>query len=189
MAQTAQPPAAAPTETKATLSPANSLKASRAGDGMCPLRTERKGFLSGSGSEIFKLCERADVLILDWDLFGADGANIMPLIADLIDLSRSTIPHHSRLCAIKPDLDHVAAGVIYDNLQLRKLAPEPVQRTTISAGATRVVVWGKPDVVGRPAGSKQLEVPEEYLADQVMRSSRACTAEFSPLTPSTVWQV
>jgi hypothetical protein len=148
------------------------LVESFAREGMvCALYEPKAEFPSGNESEIFRLCERADVLILDWDLFGEDGKNILPLITNLIDQSQSTIPHHTRLCAIytnKPDLARVA-NAVYESLQARGLKSQPVQQvTTLIAGATRVVVWGKPDVVGRPPDSKSLEVREEELADHVI---------------------
>ena len=147
------------------------LVESFAREGMvCALYEPKVGFVSGNTSEIFKLCERADVVILDWDLFGEDGMNILPLIANLIDQSQATIPHHVRLCAIytsKPDLMRVA-NAVYEHLHARKVELEPIQLTTIVAGATRVVVWGKPDVVGRSTAGHSLEVPEEDLAGHVI---------------------
>lgn len=147
------------------------LVESFAREGMvCALYEPKAGFANDNGSEIFKLCERADVLILDWDLFGEDGSNILPLIANLVDQRQNTIPHHARLCAIyttKQDLERVA-NAVYENLRTCGLKLEPVQKTTLVAGATRVVVWGKPNVVGRTPESQLLEVPEDKLAGHVI---------------------
>lgn len=116
--QTAESPPTLTPETKPPYHP-KQLVQSFARKGMvCTLYEPELGFKSGKGSEIFTLCERADVVILDWDLFNEDGRNIVPLISALVDQSQNTVPHHARLCAIytsRPNLQHVAQ-VIYENL-------------------------------------------------------------------------
>jgi len=135
---------------------------------VCALYEPQPGFTSGPGSELFRLCERADVVILDWDLFGADGANILPLIENLADSSQNTVPHHIRLCVIyttKPDLFRVANS-IYERLRSSaSLGAADSEGSTIVAGATRVVVFGKPNVTGRTEEGRALEVREENLAE------------------------
>lgn len=148
------------------------LVESFAREGMvCALYEPAEKFDTAPESELFKLCERADVVILDWDLFHEDGRNILPLIQNLVDQSQSSIPHHSRLCVVyttKPDLGRVASA-IYDHLHNAKLEVQDVQdNTTLVAGATRIIVLGKPDVTGRPAELKHLEVREQDLATRVI---------------------
>lgn len=148
------------------------LVGSFAKEGMvCALYEPEKGFDTETNSEIFKLCERADAVIFDWDLYGEDGRNIMPLIKNLVDNSQNSVPHHVRLCVIyttKPNLGHVA-NAVYEHLKNANLKVEPIQESlTLLAGATRILVLGKPNVIGRTDESKALEVLEENLASRVI---------------------
>lgn len=47
---------------------------------ICALYEPEEKFDNSPGSELFTLCEKSDAVILDWDLFNEDGANILPLI-------------------------------------------------------------------------------------------------------------
>lgn len=149
------------------------LVESFAKEGMiCALYEPKENFVADKDSELYKLCERADVVVLDWDLYGMDGKNILPLISNLVDESQNSIPHHSRLCVIyttKPDLARVG-GAIYDHLNTAKLQVQDVIKpATLVAGATRIVVLGKPNVPGRSPEIKALEVAEEDLAIRIIQ--------------------
>lgn len=138
---------------------------------VCALYEPDQGFASAPDSEIFKLCERADVVILDWDLYNEDGRNILPLIANLVNQSQTTVPHHVRLCAIystKPDLFRIS-NQIFDTLQKAGLSVEPLAKNSLVAGSSRIVVLGKPSA-GRPKEQIELaEVQEADLADRIIR--------------------
>ena len=148
------------------------LVGSFAREGMvCALYEPTEDFDTSKGSEIFNLCERADAVIFDWDLFNENGKNILPLIGNLVNDSQNSVPHHVRLCVIytnKPDLERIASSV-YDYLKGVGLEVEPVQKPlALLAGATRIIVLGKPKVVGRTVENKALEVLEVDLADRVI---------------------
>lgn len=138
---------------------------------VCALYEPTEGFDTATGSEIFTLCERADAVIFDWDLFREEGRNILPLIKNLVDDSQNSVPHHVRLCVIytnKPDLERVA-NAVYEHLKNASLKVEPVQKPlALCAGATRIIVLGKPNVHGRTDENKALEVLEENLAARVI---------------------
>ncbi len=138
---------------------------------VCALYEPSEGFETTKGSEIFNLCERADAVIFDWDLFNSDGKNILPLIRNLVDDSQNSVPHHVRLCVIytnKQDLERVA-NAVYEYLKNAPLEVEPVQKPlALHAGATRIIVLGKPNVTGRTEENKTLEVLEENLAARVI---------------------
>jgi hypothetical protein len=138
---------------------------------VCALYEPSAGFETAKGSEIFNLCERADAVIFDWDLFGEDGRNILPLIKNLVDESQNSVPHHVRLCVIytnKPDLERVA-NAVYEHLNNAMLEVELIQKPlALHAGATRIIVLGKPNVTGRTEENKALEVLEENLAGRVI---------------------
>jgi hypothetical protein len=164
-----QPQAIAP-EAPPAYHPKNLLE-SFAREGMvCALYEPRADFDAGPESEIFKLCARADVVILDWDLYRRDGDNLLPLIENLVAESANTVPHHVRLCAIyttKPNLRSVA-DAIFGHLQKASLKVEPEQALTLTAGATRIIVLGKPGVTGRTPESKANEVDEDQLASRII---------------------
>lgn len=148
------------------------LVESFAKEGMvCALYEPPENFENSTDSELFKLCERADVVIFDWDLFHEDGQNILPLIRNLVDQTQNSTPHHSRLCVIyttKPDLSRVSSA-IFDDLRKADLGVKDVQDlTTLVAGAMRIIVLGKPGAPGRSDEIKAFEVPEEKLADRVI---------------------
>lgn len=148
------------------------LVESFAKEGMvCALYEPAEGFKSDRDSELFKLCERADVVILDWDLFGEDGNNILPLIVDLTSESQSQVPHHVRLCIIytlKPDLEKVANRV-FEALSATKQKCSVQDQCKIDAGTTRIVVLGKPGAVTRQDEFKNREVKETDLAQRVIQ--------------------
>jgi hypothetical protein len=138
---------------------------------VCALYEPSDGFASGRDSELFKLCDRADIVILDWDLFNEDGRNITPLLKNLADAGQSSVPHHVRLCVVyttKPDLVRVANQIFQalDGQTTNEVRVE--DETTIIKGATRIVVLGKPNINGRSAVSQAREVSESKLADRVI---------------------
>ena len=138
---------------------------------VCALYEPSNGFASGRDSELFKLCDRADIVILDWDLFDEDGRNITPLLNNLANAGMSSVPHHVRLCVVyttKPDLVRVTNQIFQalDGQTTNEVRVE--DETTIIKGATRIVVLGKPNISGRSAVSKAREVSESDLADRVI---------------------
>lgn len=159
--------------TKASFHP-KQLVDSFAKEGMiCALYEPEERFDSSPGSELFTLCEKADAVILDWDLFNEDGANILPLIKNLVSEDHTNIPHHARLCIIytsRPDLLRVIGEIItfLEKFDLPSIPPDATAPTTLVVGATRVVVLGKPESPGRTSESKALEVEEEALASRVI---------------------
>lgn len=148
------------------------LVESFAKEGMvCGLYQPAVGFSVDRESELYKLCERADAVILDWDLYQEGGENITPLIANLVDQSQGAMPHHVRLCVVytaTPDLFRVG-NKVYEKLLERDLRVEAFDDgSVLIAGATRICVFGKPDVVGRSEPAKALEVREADLASAVI---------------------
>jgi hypothetical protein len=136
---------------------------------VCALYEPAKGFTTGTDSEIFRLCERADIVILDWDLYNEDGRNILPLISGLVSQSQTTVPHHVRLCAIyttKPDLIRVT-NQVFEHLKSNNLSVEVKGDTALVAGASKIIALGKP-TVGRGADQKKAEVAEADLAQRII---------------------
>lgn len=147
------------------------LVESFAREGMvCALYEPAEGFKTDNASELFRLCERADVVVLDWEFHGDPGTRILPLIANLVSDSHTSVPHHVRLIAVytsTPDLKRVASK-IFDHLV--KTAPETVAKGDykLDAGSSQVIVLGKPST-GRANDQVQAaQVSENELAERII---------------------
>jgi len=137
---------------------------------VCALYEPQKDFPTDSNSEIFKLCERADVVILDWEFYKEPGKKVMALVSGLVAAAQTTVPHHVRLCAIytsTQNLKHVAQQ-LYDDLKKRDLNVEIDGEYNLNAGSSRIIVLGKPSL-GRPQDQvKAAEVAEADLAQRII---------------------
>ncbi len=138
---------------------------------VCALYEPRKDFKTSLDSELYRLCERADIVIPDWDLYGDDGEGVTALLFELIKAGESIYPHHIRLCVIytdKPNL-HTVMNELYEKLTQRDCKVEVEEGCLrLKAGATRICIFGKPGSTGRPPESKSYEVKEEDLANRVI---------------------
>jgi hypothetical protein len=138
---------------------------------VCALYEPRKGFQTDPTSHLFRLCERADVVILDWDLYNDDGDAVSELLAELIKKSAETLPHHVRLCALytdRPNL-HQVMDRLLAKLKQRSCSVDVEEgKLRLIAGATRIAVFGKPVTVGRPPDDTAYEVKESQLADKII---------------------
>lgn len=137
---------------------------------VCALYEPQENFPTDSNSEIFKLCERADVVILDWEFYKEPGKKVMELVSGLVEAAQSTVPHHVRLCAIytsTQNLKHVAQQ-LYDDLNQRGMPVETNGEYKLNAGSSRIIVLGKPSV-GRPRDQVvAAEVAETDLAQRII---------------------
>lgn len=139
---------------------------------VCALYEPRVGFSTDSDSEIFRLCERADVIILDWDLHTDGGDNVSKLLAELIKKSQSESPHHVRFCAIYTSQQslHQLLDRLLKNLEKNECQLDVEQgKLHLVAGATRISVFGKPSSLSRVENERQYEVAENDLADRVIK--------------------
>jgi len=113
----------------------------------CALYEPKKGFATDPESELFKLCERPDIIILDWDFSGDGGSSALDLITCLIKQSSEDFPHHTRLISIYT-ADQSLVGVankLADRLRKEGLEAHPDNaQCRLRCGATRVLVLGKP---------------------------------------------
>ena len=148
------------------------LVTSFAREGMvCALYEPTRGFSTDSTSDVFKLCDRADVVILDWTFHGISGAAALSLLLGLVSESETSVPHQVRLCAIyttTPNLTGVLRE-IYEHLVASDMQPEIGMEGEFAlvVGATRIVVLGKP-TTARPKDQKAVEIPEVLLADRII---------------------
>lgn len=138
---------------------------------VCALYEPAKGFKTDPESELFKLCERADVVILDWEFHKEPGKKVVDLIAGLVAAAQTTVPHHVRLCAIytsTQNLKHVAQQ-IFDHLAKLSLDVRADGEYDLEAGSSRIVVLGKP-TTGRPKDQVEVaQVDEADLAQRIIR--------------------
>lgn len=137
---------------------------------VCALYEPQQNFATDPNSEVFKLCERADVVILDWEFHKEPGKKVMELVSGLVAAAQSTVPHHVRLCAIytsTQNLRHVAQQ-LFDYLCKQGLSVETDGEYKLNAGSSRITVLGKPSV-GRPQDQiYAAEVMESNLAQRII---------------------
>jgi hypothetical protein len=148
---------------------------------ICALYEPPEDFEVNPGSEIFKLCERPDIIILDWDLSGDEGRRTLDLIAALVKQSEQEFPHHTRLLAIytiDPSLEGVA-NQISDRLIEEGLKAEPDRSSfRIQSGATRIIVFGKD--LKRIGEEQDFSVKEEELASRLIAEFAEMNAGILP---------
>lgn len=139
---------------------------------VCALYEPREHFKTDTKSDLFRLCERADVVILDWDLHNDDGDGVCALLAELIEQSERELPHHVRLCAIYTSETslHQVLSRLLDSLEKRTIKVEVEHgHLRLMAGATKITVFGKPPAVSRVEDERPYEVEEVGLADRIIQ--------------------
>ncbi len=138
---------------------------------VCALYEPRDKFTTDPASVLFRLCERADVVILDWDLHKDDGDGVCALLAELITQSQSELPHHVRLCAIYTSRTslHQVLSRLLGELSKRKIEVDVEEgKLRLMAGATKITIFGKPPAVTRVEDERPYEVVESQLADRII---------------------
>jgi hypothetical protein len=137
---------------------------------VCALYEPATDFKTDEDSEVFKLCQAADLLILDWDFHKDEGARMRDLVVALVEQSRRVVPHHSRLVVIyttTPSLAKAASGIL-DGLEKAGMKPAPADGgLRMDVEATRIVVLGKVGIE-RSTEETAFTVSEEKLADRVL---------------------
>lgn len=146
---------------------------------VCSLHQPHKINSVGIESDTYKLCACADIVIVDWDLYGDAGEKAKALIENLVLQSLEEDPHQLRLILIYTDNTNLfdIADQVSEKLTAKisgeieyKEADKGLAFHTLNA---RVVVLGKP--AKRLEESKLFEVDEVDLADRAV-------SEFCKLT-------
>lgn len=140
---------------------------------VCALYEPEEGFETGENSTIFKLCQTADLVILDWDFHkdGVSGAKPKALIERLIKSGNRVAPHHVRLIAIYTNTQslHTIANSLFQHLEKNGINPRPVGcEYLLEAGSSRVVILGKDGAVARVEREKTFTVTEKDLANRLL---------------------
>lgn len=138
---------------------------------VCALYEPEENFPTDANSELFKLCERADAVILDWEFHKEPGTKVKELLTGLVSAAQTAVPHHVRLCAVytsTPDLKRIASQ-LFEHLDRSGLCVEVAGEYGISAGSSRIIILGKP-TTGRPQDqAKVAEVAEKDLAGRIIK--------------------
>jgi response regulator receiver domain-containing protein len=141
---------------------------------VCALYEPEPDFPTNEDSVVFKLCETADLVILDWDFHevGVVGTKPKALIESLIKSGNRVAPHHIRLIAIYTNtIDlQVISNSIYEHLKGRGCDPEPIGDSAfrLRSGSSRILVLGK-DGVRRAADQTNFSVKESDLANRLLQ--------------------
>jgi Response receiver domain len=129
---------------------------------------------TNTNSTIFNLCQRADIVVLDWDLFRDNGAAVSDLIANLVKESADVQPHHFRLFSIYTNQTDLlqTAKVLKQKLEDAECADVSLDedKLQLASGATRVSILGKPGVPGRTEDiENEFVVPQHELAERLLK--------------------
>ena len=140
---------------------------------VCALYQPTRTTPVNENSTIFNLCQKADIVVLDWDLFREDGTKVSDLIANLIKQSAEVQPHHFRLCSIytnKPDL-LLTAQVLQKRLETAGCTGVTLDndKLQLGSGATRISILGKPGVTNRPPTQSSYVVEQRNLANKLLQ--------------------
>jgi hypothetical protein len=140
---------------------------------VCAPYEPEPGFATDENSVVFKLCETADLVILDWDFHevGITGTAPKGLIGSLIKSGNRVAPHHIRLIAIYTntiDLQSISNS-IYQYLESEDCNVDPVGDSALrlQSGATRILILGK-DGIRRAADQDDFTVSEMALAERLL---------------------
>lgn len=140
---------------------------------VCALYEVEADFATHEDSIVFKLCETADLVILDWNFqeVGLTGTRPKSLIESLLKSGNRVAPHHIRLIAIYTttiNLESVANS-IYEHLESRDCNPERVDDCALrlKSGSSRILVLGK-HAMRRAADQEAFTVKESDLPDKLL---------------------
>ena len=114
---------------------------------ICSLYQPEKTAQVNSDSEIYRLCSAADVVVIDWDLYGNPGVMAKELVGNLIEQSIKEIPHQLRLILIytmEANLGGVANELfetLNERIEDKDIGVE--QELILTTENSRLVVLGK----------------------------------------------
>lgn len=141
---------------------------------VCSLYQPKEDAKYSQGSDIFPLCRAADVVILDWDLFGDGGDRATELADGLVTQAASDVPEQLRLILIYTQEANLfeIANKLYEKINGsigEDLEPRPEDGgLAFHTENSRVVVLGKPGRTRAP-DQEPFVVNESDLADAAVR--------------------
>lgn len=141
---------------------------------VCSLHQPMRKNQVGIESDTYKLCASADIVIVDWDLYGDDGVKAKALIENLVIQSLNEDPHQLRLVLIYTDSPNLfdISSKVYESLASKISDKDKIEYKKKDDGLAfhtlnaRVVVLGKP--AKRLDVYKPFEVTEAELADRTI---------------------
>jgi hypothetical protein len=153
---------------------------------VCALYEPEPDFPTDETSTVFKLCQTADLVILDWDFHevGVSGTKPKALIEKLITSGNRVAPHHVRLIAIftnTPSLQSIANS-IYQHLATNAIPTDTIGNSylRLQAGAARVIVLGKAGGTTRVEAEQPFTVAESDLANRLLQEFAAMNQGILP---------
>lgn len=140
---------------------------------VCSLHQPQRKHTVGIDSATYRLCACADIVIVDWDLYGDAGVKATELVENLVVQSLIDDPHQLRLILIyTSDINLFdISNKLYE--QLSQKIPDNIEYKDADQGLAfhtlnaRVVVLGKPGE--RPEQFKSFEETEQGLADRAIK--------------------
>lgn len=141
---------------------------------VCSLYQPKKSAQVSSKSDIFPLCKAADIVVIDWDLYGDRGKKAKELADGLVRQAVSDVPEQLRLILIyTQELNLLAiANDLYETIKAslgeRFDAVDGEAGLVFETDNSRIVVLGKPGRA-RAEDVQKFVVDEKDLADVAVR--------------------
>jgi len=116
-------------------------------------------------SEIFPLCTAADVVIVDWDLYGDRGEKALELIDGLINQAFKAVPEQLRLILVYTQEQNLFA--IADEIfqKVTRSIGEQFQPLTEENGLAFHTENSRLSVIGKP-GRERPDTPQEHIVEE-----------------------
>ena len=140
---------------------------------VCGLYQPNVDSLLDATSEACKLCLNADIVLIDWDLYGDAGKRTQTLVSALVKRGIENLPEQLRLVVIytgEPSLDMVLDRIYECLSETLEGNVKPVRDAlglALHTENSRVVVLGKPDLA-RSLGAERV-VEESALAPRAVQ--------------------
>ncbi|MBL6995869.1 response regulator receiver domain [Desulfobacula sp.] len=146
---------------------------------VCSLHQPLKKNSVGIESDTYKLCASADIVIIDWDLYGDAGEKAKTLIEHLVLQSLEEDPHQLRLVLVYTDSSNLfdIADKVSENLVAK--IPDGIKYKDADKGLAFRTLNARVVVLGKPAKRLDRFVPFEVSASEL--ADRA-VSEFCKLT-------
>jgi hypothetical protein len=140
---------------------------------VCALYEPEASFPTDESSIVFKLCDTADLIVLDWDFneVGVKGAKPRDLIANLVKSGNRVAPHHVRLISVyttTPQLSSVANSIL-QHLESLQIQVDLIGTggLRLQCGSTRILILGK-EIGYRAEDELPFSVTAGDLADRLI---------------------
>lgn len=142
---------------------------------------KHRDFSTSTSGDFRKLCKNADIVIVDWSMFGDNGQRAKVLISGIVTENLRDTPEQLRLIIAytgEPNLFEIE-NQIFTHLQtIHEDLPSPEREDNLAIrfGSSRIIVFGKKNGRNRLEKYHPHEVTELELADRAIQEYAKMTS-------------